>query len=465
MSFALLTGDCRARLPELEAEIFDACVTDPPYHLKGTNGAAANCASPNARQRGKKGFMGMKWDGGDVAFRPETWAAVLRTLKPGAHLVAFGGTRTYHRMACAVEDAGFEIRDMLGWLYGSGWPKSANQEGEWEGWGTALKPALEPVVFARKPFTGTIPAQLAAHGTGALNIDACRVPLDPSDPLQDGITGRDGLATDTAERDGAGFGFKSVDRAPGLGRWPANVLHDGSPEVLEVFPAEAGAVSPVKGTERSSAVGNSGHVYRHRERAAGAFHGDRGSAARFFYCAKASPSDRSEGNVHPTVKPNALMRYLVRLITPPGGHVLDPFAGSGSTLLAALQEGFSVTGIELEEPYAETANRPAPLLWLHPSPAMSSKIDVLWVAGTDQIGSRPPRVCFMGDSRTWTTTLALGRRKRLEREREARHYRRHLTEWRAMLFQLWGPKPCIPSIRTTRPRYCSLRRWEFLTRK
>jgi len=272
--------DCLAWLAAYEGPLFDSCVTDPPYHLTsivkrfGKSGSAeAKVGATGAYARASKGFMGKEWDGGDIAFRPETWRAVFDVLKPGAHLVAFSGTRTYHRMACAIEDAGFEIRDQLAWAYGSGFPKSHDvskgidkaagvgfmgPEGpggynvtknqlsrtgdttpeatQWQGWGSALKPAWEPICFARKPLSeSSIAANVLAHGTGAINVDGCRV-------------GTDGGGTHCNNRDasgkcmGHGNGGRSTSgetfHGPETegGRWPANILHDGSPEVLAGFP-------------------------------------------------------------------------------------------------------------------------------------------------------------------------------------------------------------------------------------
>ncbi len=180
MTIELIEGDCREVLKEFADNSIDSVVTDPPYALttgkKGGSGPkSVNLESPYGRARITTGFMGKAWDNGDTAFDPAFWADVLRVLKPGGHVLSFGGTRTYHRMACAIEDAGFEIRDQIGWLYGSGFPKSSNQDGEWEGWGTALKPAWEPIVVARKPLIGTVAGNLIAYGVGALNIDGCRV--------------------------------------------------------------------------------------------------------------------------------------------------------------------------------------------------------------------------------------------------------------------------------------------------
>jgi site-specific DNA-methyltransferase (adenine-specific) len=326
----------------------DAIVTDPPYGLASGPTAFLEDATSG------RGFMGKEWDRGVPG--PAFWREALRVAKPGAYLLAFGGTRAFHRMAVAIEDAGWEIRDCVCWLYGSGFPKSHDAskaidraagaerevvgEGpnasrrpnagagvtihmpsgdpitapatdaarEWAGWGTALKPAWEPIIMARKPLVGTVAANLLLHGTGALNIDGARV--------------------------GAG---------EGQGRWPANLMHDGSPEVVDRL----------------------------------------GEASRFFYCAKASRADREEGceqlpevrrtdgretehhvpnlrttalrNHHPTVKPTELMRYLIRLITPPGGTVLDPFMGSGSTGKAAMLEGATFRGCDLDPAYLAIA--------------------------------------------------------------------------------------------------------------
>ena len=417
-AFKIIVGDVEDVLPQLEGP-FDAVACDPPYGLE---------------------FMGKAWDRGVPG--EQIWRLVSDLLRPGAFVAAFGGTRTFHRLACAIEDAGFEIRESLGWLYGSGFPKSldvskaidrmdAREEqsarryrftawvrstgvtakqisdatgtnmgghyttaasqpaimtrehleacrhllGEvpewvereadirsvesknfaerevvgqktagianpkdrdrhtiggsaavvvditapatgaarkWAGWGTALKPAWEPVIVARKPLAGTVAANVLEHGTGAINVDGCRV------------GGEDG-------------------------RWPANLIHDGSEEVLSGFPFTKTGVCLADG-----ASGYDGGLRRRDNRKA-ANGGDSGSAARFFYCAKASKADRDEGNNHPTVKPTDLMAYLCRLVTPPGGTVLDPFCGSGSTGKAAVREGFGFIGIEREAEYAEIA--------------------------------------------------------------------------------------------------------------
>ena len=329
-SFVLHQGDCLNVLRTIPDNSIDSVVTDPPYGLS---------------------FMGKKWDY-DVP-SVDIWAECLRVLKPGGHLLAFAGTRTQHRMAVRIEDAGFEIRDMIAWVYGSGFPKSKNvalsidkREGlpnrghrvahasrhhpdgtfepngeslpayegktdrsaKWQGWGTALKPALEPITVARKPLAGTVAENVLAWGTGALNIDGCRVGDEP-------ITQHGRSASENRAMSGANYAEPSGRMW--TGRWPANLIHSGEDDAI------AGL----------------------------------GEAARYFYCAKANKKDRGEGNTHPTVKPTDLMRYLCRLVTPPGGVVLDPFMGSGSTGKAAGLEGFSFVGIEREQSYLEIAEK------------------------------------------------------------------------------------------------------------
>jgi DNA modification methylase len=336
----LLLGDCLERLRDLPDCSVDACVTDPPYGLS---------------------FMGKAWDY-DVP-QVDVWREVLRVLKPGGHLLAFAGTRTQHRMAVQIEDAGFEIRDMIAWVYGSGFPKSRNLDGDWQGWGTALKPALEPITVARKPFKGTVAANVLEHGTGAINVDGCRV------RTEDNLGGG---AQKTVAVEGKGEGWvrpwmkdpdavaahasrinENVARAETLGRWPANLIHDGSDEVVGLFPQTTSG-SFREGTIQQSRIHNVAKGVE-AERVRNARASDSGSAARFFYCPKASKRERGEGNTHPTVKPTDLMRHLCRLVTPPGGVVLDPFMGSGSTGKAAVLEGFRFIGIEREAEYLEIA--------------------------------------------------------------------------------------------------------------
>ncbi|MCW4650997.1 DNA methyltransferase [Pseudomonas aeruginosa] len=482
LPYRLHLGDCRQVLKTFPDNSFDSVVTDPPYGLS---------------------FMGKRWDYEVPAV--SVWAECLRVLKPGGHLLAFAGTRTQHRMAVRIEDAGFEIRDMIAWVYGSGFPKSmdvskaidkirddsasvlrvttfmasaADRAGitraqvdnhmgtsdmagwwlsrlqhrsqcpkwdqwlklkafigfgdemdaevwhlngrkgqpgnerpdrevthpgsntiyqasqkvlnagqpihpgavQWQGWGTALKPALEPITVARKPLVGTVAANVLAHGTGALNIDGCRIPSEPMPPN----TGAGGLPR---RREDEQRGPGAVSQPHAGGRWPANLIHDGSPEVVALFPHTKSGV--MKGGTIRAAQDAPGSVcygtYGGNATSEDTF-GDEGSAARFFYCAKATRRDRNEGcehmerkplhwssgsqnpgsyqsegtdktsqNNHPTVKPTDLMAYLVRLVTPPGGKVLDPFTGSGSTGKAAVREGFEFVGIEREAPYLAIA--------------------------------------------------------------------------------------------------------------
>jgi DNA modification methylase len=382
-------GDCLEVLPTLEADSIDSCVTDPPYHLTSivkrfgsTNAAPCQHGTDGAYARASKGFMGKQWDGGDIAFRPEIWAEVLRVLKPGAHLLAFSSTRTYHRMACAIEDAGFEIRDQIGWCYGSGFPKSHDiakhldraaghwrgRAGEtssdnvamsgpnyartdkgdpitsdaiqWQGWGTALKPAWEPICLARKPLSeSSIAANVLKHGTGGINVDGCRV--------------GEGVRRDTGNLEGSrAYGFGMKERMIGgsdLGRWPANLIHDGSEEVLAGFPDSDTCHSSAKrGQGFHNCLGRDDRTQLDRGVHVG--HTDSGSAARFFYTAKADADDRL-GSKHPTVKPLDLIRYLTRLVTPANGIILDPFAGTGTCGEAAFYEGFKAVLIEREPEY------------------------------------------------------------------------------------------------------------------
>lgn len=377
MTWDLQHGDCRTLMAAMEGCSVDSIVTDPPYEL---------------------GFMGRSWDSTGVAYDAATWVEALRVLKPGGWLVAFGGSRTYHRMACAIENAGFEIRDQIMWIYGSGFPKGGNRDGK----GTCLKPAHEPIVLARKPLIGSVAQNEAAFGTGALNIDACRVPTD--DVLSAGLgvipmrhdpaVPRGRAGEESASRRYRAGGATNFAATPGprggsvLGRWPANVVHDGGDEVICAFPAAPG--QQARSLSDGSPHGN--NVYG-RMLNAGPVHEPRdagGSASRFFYCAKAAKADRDEGlgafepqafvqyatangesgkssslsegrateyrNTHPTVKPETLMRWLVRLVTPAGGLVLDPFTGSGSTGKAAVLESRRFVGCELTADYLPIAS-------------------------------------------------------------------------------------------------------------
>lgn len=377
--FTLIRGDCREVMAEMEPCSVDAIVTDPPYDLTNTKYDLRLTGAGNPRERRPSGFMGKRWDGTGVAFDVETWAATLRVLKPGGHLLAFGAPRTYHRMAVAIEDAGFEIRDCLQWLFGSGFPKSLNLHDEWGGWGTALKPAYEPIVLARKPLTGTVAANVAQWGTGGLNIEGCRIETaeqwDGNDEPGNSLNGYG-----PSDEDGWTGAWTKRSGSHEKGRWPANVLLDK--EAAALLDAMSGEITSKSGGIAGWQDSYVGGTYTPIERTG---YDDRGGASRFFYTAKASraerefglsdlePMRRSDGrekdienprlrtnerrNDHPTVKPTDLMRWLCRLVTPPGGLVLDPFCGSGSTGMAALDEGFRFVGVDLEERYLEIARR------------------------------------------------------------------------------------------------------------
>jgi site-specific DNA-methyltransferase (adenine-specific) len=381
----LYLGDCREVMPTLNP--VHAIICDPPYEL---------------------GFMGKAWDKTGIANDVKMWAECLRVLRPGGHLLSFGGSRTYHRMACAIEDAGFEIRDQIMWLYGSGFPKSLDvskaidkaagadrevtgvvdtrgsfdgrvrasaainsnwreAEGredtrdlskkvisapstdaakQWEGWGTALKPAHEPICVARKPIEGTVAANVLKHGTGALNIKGCRIGNQERPVMV-----RTETIVSASSMSGVSTGATPNGKITTLGRWPANVIHDGSDEVVSLFPqTSSGELRPYSENHQ-----NATSFQMHRDKT---FIQDAnsGSSARFFYTAKASQDERGIGNNHPTVKPLELMAYLCKLLCPPsGGVLLDPFMGSGSTIIAGRRFYQHCIGIELEEKYAEIA--------------------------------------------------------------------------------------------------------------
>lgn len=362
----LHSGDCLDVLDAMSENSVDSVVTDPPYHLTsivkrfgGEGAAEAKEGARGAYKRASAGFMGKQWDGGDIAFRPETWAKVLRVLKPGGYIFAFASSRGFGRMSVAIEDAGFINHPMFGWIFGSGFPKATRIKAEgYEGFrygGQATKPALEPVYMGQKPFseaTGT--ANILRWGTGALNIDGCRVdwggpPPEIGTPAWGGpnkkSTAVPGQAGETVERVGPSH----------LGRWPANLIHDGSEEVLAAFPDSSGQQGDLNGHSRDRlSQGIYGDMKSARDFPA---REDSGSAARFFYTAKAAAEDRL-GSKHPTVKPLDLIQYMARLITPPGGIVLDPFAGTGTTGEAAWREGMRAVLIEREPEYqADIARR------------------------------------------------------------------------------------------------------------
>lgn len=327
----LRLGDCLDVMRTLDDSSVDAVVTDPPYGLA---------------------FMGKAWD--HAVPGPEFFAEMLRVAKPGAHLFAFGGTRLYHRMTCAIEDAGWEVRDCLSWLYGSGFPKSHNLRGTHDGYGTALKPAWEPIVLAMKPTDGTFADNAERWGVAGLHIDGGRVGREPRPEYHSDGTVR----SDNLSMSGRNTGRVHTGRVH-TGRWPANlVLDDAAAEVLD---AEVGNLASGKmraGTQRQSNA--SANAYGRFEGIATTADtpGDSGGPSRFFYTAKAGRAERTDGNTHPTVKPTDLMRWLVRLAKPPGGGViLDPFMGSGSTGVACVLEGARFIGIEREPEYLEIARK------------------------------------------------------------------------------------------------------------
>ena len=371
--------DCVQGMKLLDDCSVDSIVTDPPYEL---------------------GFMGKKWDSTGIAYNIELWQECLRVLKPGGHLLAFGGTRTYHRMTCAIEDAGFEIRDCIQWIYGSGFPKShdiskaidkqagaerkvigkSSRHGggikgngtsyelppdipyitapatpevqQWEGWGTALKPANEPIVLARKPLSEkTVAENVLKWGTGGINIDGCRVETNGETPKGSGKGSKNSIFGQVANSKG-----NDGNVTPELGRFPANVILD----------EEAGKLLDEQSGTLKSGLLKAGHPYGLGDgqnvygKLTGCTkqdtYGDSGGASRFFYCAKASKKERGEGNNHPTVKPLSLIKYLITLVTPPGGICLDPFMGSGTTAIACINTNRNFIGFEIDKHYCDIAN-------------------------------------------------------------------------------------------------------------
>lgn len=374
-SYKLYNGDMLDMLQVIEPESIDAIVCDPPYEL---------------------GFMNKSWDSTGIAFKKETWENCLKVLKPGGYLLAFGGSRTYHRIACAIEDAGFEIRDCVMYLYGTGFPKSMDiglaigkkngaSQNEWQGWGTCLKPAYEPIIVARKPFKGSVVDNIIKYRVGGLNIDECR------------ILTNDNLArinkTDNGMF-GIGIGNNNAQKCKELGieyggRFPSNVITDGSEEVAKGMPN----TTSTPRTPTTGGTGGIGKVTNFQRGSETSNFNDSGSAMRYFYSAKASKKDRDEGldafelkkttdgciranvetarkfgansalrkNIHPTCKPTELMQYLVRLVSPKGATILDPFMGSGSTGKAVMFENrerdanYKFIGIELTDEYLPIA--------------------------------------------------------------------------------------------------------------
>jgi DNA modification methylase len=343
----VVLGDCRDVLRTLADNSVDSVVTDPPYEI---------------------GFMGRSWDGTGVAYDVTVWAECLRVLKPGGHILAFGGSRTFHRLAVAVEDAGFEIRDTIAWISSKTFPKSLNVEKAMDkagmdgsvaaGWGTGLKQVVEPVVLGRKPLVGTVAENFLAWGVGGLNIDASRIAGDMSEFISATGKPRSGMGHARGFEMGEGYGGENANPPHAKGRWPANVILD---EVTAGLVDEQSGVSASKAHssglktfgQAGGLAGENPNYNPDTENVRG--HTDSGGASRFFYQAKASKRDRNEGletpSTHPTVKPTQLMRYLIKLVTPPGGTVLDPFTGSGSTGKAALLDGYKFVGAELTEEY------------------------------------------------------------------------------------------------------------------
>lgn len=447
----LILGDCLEKLKDLDDNSVDSIVTDPPYHLTSIvkrygkeDSAKAQYGTDGAFQRASKGFMGKEWDGGDIAFRTDVWKECYRVLKSGGHLLAFSHSRTYHRMGVAIEDAGFEIRDQIMWIYGSGFPKSHNVgkavdkiqgnnreiigrrtdgvgkvtdsgiyrvnalsknevgmlkeydetkgNSQWEGWGTALKPAHEPIVMARKPLSEkSVAHNVLKWGTGAINIDESRIehdePIKTTNRTKKGNTWND-------KNSGFRNNLPNLASASPSGRFPANVIFDE--EASKILDEQSGysksksftaPMRDIRGNGDNLYTSASGNKRKVRDIITENGHNDSGGASRFFYCAKTSKKERNEGcdnliekqtkggggtyneeagakfgsikapskNHHPTVKPLKLMAYLVNLVTPKGGIVLDPFMGSGSTGKASIQNGFDFIGIERDEEYMQIA--------------------------------------------------------------------------------------------------------------
>jgi len=406
----LINEDCLIALKNMEDNSIDSIITDPPYNLiKSNSGFERGKDSPYTRTA-KGGFMGKEWDGTGIALKVALWEDVWRIAKPGAFLLCFGGTRTYHRIACAIEDAGWQIRDCIMWVYGSGFPKSLdigkamdkkNMNYGWHGYGTGLKPAYEPIIVAMKPADGTFANNAIKHGVAGLNIDKCRIPKKEGGRIEYGVNGIE------RQKDNNVYGKQSgkIQFDGTQGRFPANFIHDGSQEVLDLFPQTKGGTAV-----RHNSGGNTFGGDNAKPPMEDLGYGDSGSASRFFYCAKASKKERNMGceglettekftagnysqsptcktcnltlngtndhskcsgevyykemeskntkNHHPTVKPLKLMEYLCQLTrTPSGGIVLDPFMGSGTTGMACVNTDRDFIGIEKEKEYFKIAQR------------------------------------------------------------------------------------------------------------
>jgi site-specific DNA-methyltransferase (adenine-specific) len=368
-------GDCLEVMDSFEENSFDSSVCDPPYHLASivkrfgeNNAAPAKPGKTGAYSRSSAGFMGKKWDGGDVAFQVDTWRKVLRVLKPGAYLVAFSSSRTFGRMSVAIEDAGFITHPMIGWIFGQGFPKAHRvtysglsdldrKTGGWDGWrygGQALKPALEPIYVGQKPFSeinGS--ANVQRWGTGALNIAGCRI--NPGEPVVGGGGLKGGASSRHEGWQRPAHLTNEATESHSLGRWPANVMTDGSAQVFDAFPqTSSGEFLPHHQAKGKSQIGT--FDIRDQTGETHPTYGDSGSGARFFWSSKAIADDRL-GSKHPTVKPVDLIEELATLVTPPGGRILDIFAGTGTLGEAAWRRGFRADLIEREPEYQADIRR------------------------------------------------------------------------------------------------------------
>lgn len=352
----IVQGDCLEMMRWLPSDSIGAVVTDPPYEL---------------------GMMGKQWDKAGAAHCVEIWAEALRVAKPGAYLVAFASPRTEHRMICAIEDAGWQIRDKLMWIHGQGFPKSRNQTGDWQGWGTALKPAWEPICLARKPLQEkTVAENLKKFGTGAINIDGTRIEGGERD-LRGDHGGNKGSASSYDVGSGYAIGTTEV------GRWGANLILD--PEAGEMLDEQSGECVGLPHSAKGKGINGPSKLVNIGGGEINCTYGDTGGASRFYYCAKIGKQERNAGlsgegiitddgrnksidnpflrgetkrqNNHPTVKPLSLMKWLTKLVSPPGCTVLDPFMGSGTTGIACVTHGLDFIGIEQQQEYLKIARQ------------------------------------------------------------------------------------------------------------